>query len=234
MSLTAGKGPLGPDRSGWFTPPVPDRVVFVEPHPRRVRAELDGRTVIDTDDVLLVHRVGHPLSYAFRAAQVGDLPTEPVPEADGYVRVRWDAVDAWFEEGRRLVHYPPNPYHRVDCRPTARRLRVEVAGTMLVDTSETIILFETSLEPKLYVHPSHVRTELLRRTDSASYCNYKGHATWWAAVVGETVVEDVAWSYEDPLPESTQIAGWLSFDPARADVDAELPSQPSPLPGTRG
>ena len=50
----------------------------------------------------------------------------------------------------------------------------------------------------------------------------------------DAVVEDVAWSYEDPLPESTQIAGWLSFDPARADVDAELPSQPSPTPGTRG
>jgi uncharacterized protein (DUF427 family) len=234
VSLTAGRGPLGPDRAGWFSSPVPDGVVFVEPHARRVRAELDGRTVIDTEQVLLVHRVGHPLSYAFRAADVGDLPAEPVPEADGYVRVPWDAVDAWFEEGRLLVHYPPNPYHRVDIRPTDRHLRVVVAGEVLVDTTETIILFETSLEPKLYVHPSNVRTDLLRMTDTASYCNYKGHATWWAAVVGETVVEDVAWSYEGPLPESTPIAGWLSFDPARAEVDAELPSSAPPDPGTRG
>jgi uncharacterized protein (DUF427 family) len=234
VSLTAGRGPLGPDRAGWFSSPVPDGVVFVEPHPRRITAELDGHTVIDTERALLVHRVGHPLSYAFRAADVGDLPAEPVPEADGYVRVPWDAVDAWFEEGRRLVHYPPNPYHRVDIRPTDRHLRVVVAGEALVDTTETIILFETSLEPKLYVHPSNVRTDLLRMTDTASYCNYKGHATWWAAVVGDTVVEDVAWSYEGPLPESTPIAGWLSFDPARAEVDAELPSSAPPTPGTRG
>ena len=37
------------------------------------------------------------------------------------------------------------------------------------------------------------------------------------------MVEDVAWSYEDPLPESLPIKGCLSFDPERADVTAELP-----------
>ncbi len=45
--------------------------------------------------------------------------------------MRWTA---WFEEGRQLVHYPPNPYHRVDCRPTSRRLQVSIDGTTLVDT----------------------------------------------------------------------------------------------------
>ena len=38
--------------------PVPEGVAFVEPHPRRVRAELGGRTVLATVDVLLVHRPG--------------------------------------------------------------------------------------------------------------------------------------------------------------------------------
>jgi len=188
-----------------------------------VKAVLGGRTVVDTERALLVHRAGRPLSYVFPAEEVGDLPTEPEPEAPGFVHVPWDAVDAWWEEGRRLVHYPPNPYHRVDCRPTTRRLRVDVAGTTLVDTDDTIILFETSLDPKLYVAPSHVRTDLLRRSATTSYCNYKGHATWWSAVVGGAVVDDVAWSYDDPLPESVAIRGWLSFAPERAEVHAEVP-----------
>ena len=67
----------------------------------------------------------------------------------------WDAVDTWLEEGRKLVHYPPNPYHRVDCRPTNRGLRVVVAETTLVDTSDTMVVFETALAPLLYVDPSH-------------------------------------------------------------------------------
>jgi uncharacterized protein (DUF427 family) len=223
VSLVAGRGPLSADPAGWFSPALPDDVVFVEPHPRRIVAQLNGRTVIDTEHVLLVHRRGHPLSYAFEADEVGDLPHEPVAEAPGYVHVPWDAVDAWFEEGRRLVHYPPNPYHRVDCRPTDRGLRVTVADTALVDSADTVTVFETSLAPRLYVAPALVRTDLLRRSESSSYCNYKGLATYWSAVIGDAVVDDVAWSYEDPLPETLPIRGFLSFDENRADVLAELP-----------
>src|SRR5690606_4024396 len=133
----AGHGPLGADPAGWFTPPIPDEVVFVEPHPRRIQGVRDGRAVIDTERALLVHRRDRPLSYAFPADVVGDLPQRPEPAAPGYVQVPWDAVEAWVEEGRRLVHYPPNPYHRVDCHPTRRALRVAVEGTVLVDTTET-------------------------------------------------------------------------------------------------
>ncbi len=225
MSMVTGRGPLSSARAGWFTPAVPAGVVYVEPHPRRVQAVKDGRTVIDTEGALLVHRPDRPLSFAFRAEEAQGLPSEPVPEAPGFVQVPWDAVDIWTEEGRTLVHYPPNPYHRVDCRPTARHLRVEVAGTTVVDTHDTVIVFETALEPRLYVDPSHVRTGILRQSNTSTYCNYKGWATYWSAVVGDVEIADVAWSYLDPPPESRPIQGFLSFDAARVDVLAELPVQ---------
>lgn len=224
MSLTSGKGPFGAHREGWSSPALPaGDIAWIEPHPRRIRAERDGQVVIDTERALLVHRPGRMLAYAFPTADVGDLPCEPEPEAPGFVTVPWYAVDAWFEEGRRLVTYPPNPYHRVDLHPTRRRLEVTLAGTTLVDTDDTLILFETALEPRLYVDPAHVRTDLLRRTETTSWCNYKGWATYWAAEIDGTVVEDVAWSYEDPLPESSLIAGFLSFDPEKVELSAELP-----------
>ncbi len=225
MSLVAGRGPFGSDPAGWFSAPVPAGVVFVEPHPRRVRALRGGAAVIDTENVLLVHRLGRPLSYAFPESETADLPCEPVAEAPGYVTVPWDAVDSWFEEGRRLVHYPPNPYHRVDCRPTQRGLRVSVGDTALVDTTDTVIVFETSLEPRLYVDPAAVRTDLLHRTETTSYCNYKGDATYWGVTLADgTTVEDIAWSYDDPLPESLPIRGFLSFDAQRVQMLAELPA----------
>ncbi|WP_077078478.1 DUF427 domain-containing protein [Mycobacterium numidiamassiliense] len=220
MSLVAGRGPLSSDPAGRFAPPIPGGVVYIEPHPRRVQAKLDGHVVIDTEQVLMVHRQGHPLSYLFRADEVGELPSQPEPEAPGFVYVPWDAVDNWLEEGRELVHYPPNPYHRVDCRPTRRRLRVSVAGTTLVDTDDTMIVFETALAPRLYVDPSLVRTDLLHRSPTSSYCNYKGFATYWS--MGE--IDDIAWSYPEPPPESLPIKGFLSFDATRADVIAELPN----------
>jgi uncharacterized protein (DUF427 family) len=202
VSLTAARGPLGNDPAGWFSAPVPDDLVYVEPHPRRVQAMMGDRAVLDTEHAVMVHRPGRPLAYAFPAEEIVDLPHEPEPEAPGYVHVPWDAVDAWVEEGRRLVHYPPNPYHRVDCRSTRRRLRVEVAGAVLADTDDTLILFETSLGPRLYVRPDLVRTDLLRRSETTSYCNYKGEATYWdALLVGHAVVEDVAWTTRTPSGE---------------------------------
>ena len=49
MSLVAGRGPFGSDRAGWFSPAVPDSVVYIEPHPRRIQAFRGGEVVIDTD-----------------------------------------------------------------------------------------------------------------------------------------------------------------------------------------
>ena len=223
MSLVAGRGPLSVDPAGWFSPPLPTDVVFIEPHPRRIQAILSGSAVIDTEHALMVHRPGHALSYAFPADEVGALPHDAVAEAPGYVHVPWDAVDVWLEEGRTLVHYPPNPYHRVDCRPTLRGLRVTVAEAVLVDTTDTVIVFETSLAPRLYVDPTLVRTDLLRRSETTSYCNYKGDATYWSAVVDDIVYDDVAWSYQDTPPETLPIRGFLSFDENRVGVTAELP-----------
>ncbi|WP_062887570.1 DUF427 domain-containing protein [Mycobacterium avium] len=223
MSWLAGRGPLSSDPGGRFSPPIPAEVVYVEPHPRRVQAVKDGRSVIDTERALMVHRRGRPLSYVFPADEVAGLPGEPEPEAPGFVHVPWDAVDTWWEEGRKLVHYPPNPYHRVDCRGTRRRLRVRVGGTTLVDTDHTTIVFETALPPRLYVDPAHVRTDLLRRSETTSYCNYKGFATYWSLVDGDRVVDDVGWCYPDPPPESLPIKGFLSFDETRVELLAELP-----------
>jgi hypothetical protein len=59
MSLVAGRGPLSVDPVGWFSTPLPTDVVFLEPHARRIQAVLNGRTVIDTEHALVVHRRDH-------------------------------------------------------------------------------------------------------------------------------------------------------------------------------
>ena len=72
----------------------------------------------------------------------------------------------------------------------------------LVDTTETLAVYETALEPRLYVDPRLVRMDVLALSATQTYCPYKGTASYWTARVGDAVLEDVAWSYEDPLPES--------------------------------
>jgi uncharacterized protein (DUF427 family) len=201
---------------------VPDGLVYVEPLRRRVRAVKDGGTVLDTEAVLLVHRPGRPPAYAFPADQVA-VAAQASPDAPGHVTVEWDAVDAWFEEEEQVFGHPKNPYHRVDCLRSRRHLRVEAAGVVLVDTTDTLAVYETALEPRLYVDPGLVRPGVLEPSQTRTYCPYKGTARYWSARVGGTVLPDVAWSYQDPLPESAALAGRLSFDPARVGVHHDLP-----------
>jgi uncharacterized protein (DUF427 family) len=223
MSLTTGRAPLSGDPAGRFDPPGPAGCVYVEPFLRRVRAIRGLRTVIDSDRVLLVHRTGQPPSYAFPEDDVRDLPVSPEPSAAGYVRVPWNAVTAWYEEEEEVFGgHPRNPYHRVDCVRARRRLRVDVASAMLVDTRDVIAVYETSRSPQLYVRRDAVRMDLLVASPTFTYCTYKGTASHWTAKVDGKLVADVAWSYDDPRPECAPIAGMLSFYPERVTMVQDL------------
>jgi uncharacterized protein (DUF427 family) len=201
---------------------VPAGVVYVEPFRRRVRGVAGGTTVVDSERVYLVHRAGQPPVYAFPADDVHGARVEPEPAAEGYVRVPWDAMDAWYEEADEVFGHPRNPYHRIDCVRTTRHLHVEAGGVVLVDSTGPLALYETALEPKLYIARDEVRVELVPSA-TTTYCPYKGTASYWTAVIGETAVVDAAWSYEDPLPESVPIRGLVSFDDTKVSVVHDLP-----------
>lgn len=224
MSLTSGRGPLSGNPAGWFSAPIPDGVVYVEPFRRRVRGMVGGVAVVDSEQVVLVHRPGHHPSYAFPRGDVDGVAADDEPNVHGYVRVPWQAVEAWFEESERVHGHPRNPYHRIDCLTTTRHLRVEVAGEVLVDTDDTVVLYETTLEPKLYVRRELVRLDLLVPSVTTTCCPYKGTASHWHAQVDGGRVEDVAWSYDDPLPEALPIARMISFYDSRATVSHNLPA----------
>jgi uncharacterized protein (DUF427 family) len=124
-------------------------------------------------------------------------------EAPGYVTVAWVSVDGWFEEEEEVFGHPRNRYHRIDCLRSLRQLVIEVSGVTLVDTTQTLVVYVSALEPRLYVAPDEARMDLLERSATETYCPYQGTAFYWSARIGDTLIEDVAWSYDDPLPEST-------------------------------
>jgi uncharacterized protein (DUF427 family) len=155
---------------------------------------------------------------------VDGVTAAPVPEAPGHVEVPWGAVDAWYQEEDEVLLHPPNPYHRVEYVGTVRRQRVQVAGTVLVDAVAAIAVYETALEPRLYVKRADVRMDVLVASATTTVCPYKGVASWWTARVDRVEVVDVAWSYEDPLPEAARIAGLLCFDADRVAVTDDLPA----------
>jgi uncharacterized protein (DUF427 family) len=223
MSLTTGRAPLSANPAGRFHPAAPKGAVYVEPFLRRVRAVIGLRTVIDSDRVVLVHRQGQPPVYAFPTDDVHDVASTPEPSVAGYVLVPWKAVTAWFEEEEEVFGgHPRNPYHRVECVRARRRVRVEIASVVLVDTYDTVGVYETSRPAQLYVSRRAVRMDLLVPSRTFTYCAYKGTAFHWSAVIDGKVLPDVAWSYDESTPECAPIAGMLSFYADRVTMTQDL------------
>jgi uncharacterized protein (DUF427 family) len=148
---------------------------------------------------------------AERADAAWQYAESPIEALRDHIRFDWDAMDSWFEEDEEVYTHARSPYTRIDILPTSRHVRIEVDGVVLADSPRALALFETGLPTRWYVPKVDVRMDLLVHTDQVSHCPYKGDAEYWSARVGDTVAENVAWSYPTPLPESERAAGYVAF-----------------------
>jgi uncharacterized protein (DUF427 family) len=197
-------------------------VIYVEPFPRRVRGLLDGTTVVDSDRVELVIETGLQPRYSFPAEDVNGVESRPDRANPGHVRVAWDAVDQWFEEDQQVDIHVRDPYHRIDVVPTSRHVQVSVDGTVVADTKAARGLYETGLPTRWYIPRTDVRMELLQPSDTITHCPYKGTPVHWSARIGDAVVDDVAWSYDEGVRrEAEDVRGYLAFYNERTDIDVD-------------
>ena len=150
------------------------------------------------------------------------------PDLAGYVAVRWDAMDAWYEEDERVLGHPRDPFKRIDVRPSSRHVRVELDGQPIAETRRPSLLFETGLPTRYYIPPEDVRRDLLWASPSTSFCAYKGQASYWSASLDGQDYPDVAWSYRDPLPDNDQIRDLVSFFDEKCDIYVDGQLQPRP------
>lgn len=133
-----------------------------------------------------------------------------------------DKVDHWFEEDEEIFGHARDPYHRIDVRPSTRRVRVVHGGETIADTARAMFLFETGLPTRYYIPAEDVRTEFLTATKRRTTCPYKGHASYWTIKIGERVAENAVWAYLDPFDECLRIKGLLCFYPEKVEaIDVE-------------
>lgn len=154
------------------------------------------------------------------------------PDADGplagYVRFEWDCL-RWFEEDEQVYGHPRNPYSRVDALRSHRRVRVELDGVLLADTSSPVLLFETGLPTRYYIDPTDVFFQHLEPSPTQTLCPYKGTTSgYWSVRVNDTVHPDLAWTYHYPLPAVAPIAGLLAFYNEKLDITVDGSALPRP------
>ena len=141
----------------------------------------------------------------------------PFEELRNAIRLDWHALDAWFEEDEQVFTHPRDPNTRIDILPSSRHVRVAADGVTIAETDKPTLLFETGLPTRYYLPKTHTRMDLLVPSETVSHCPYKGEAEYWS-LRSDRTIDDIAWSYRTPLPESQKIAGLISFYPDKVSL----------------
>ncbi|MDV6013608.1 DUF427 domain-containing protein [Haloechinothrix sp. LS1_15] len=165
----------------------------------------------------------HTVRVAEREAVDGVLsfPDSPVARLRDHLRFRWKAVDSWFEEDEEVYVHPRDPYVRIDILASSRRVRAELGGVVVAESTHPRLLFETGLPPCAYLSTTDVRLDLLEPSDTVTRCPYKGTASYHSIRIGDTLYPDVAWSYATPFAEAHTIAGMTAFHTGQVAVEMD-------------
>jgi uncharacterized protein (DUF427 family) len=220
-------------------PPLNTPVGHTCPVPRRIRAQKDGRWVVDTSAAVYVWEIEPFPQYYLPVADVdpgllADPEIKPRlrqnPDLPDHVRIRWDALDHWFEEDEEVFVHPRSPYTRVDAIPSARKVRVELEGVVLAESSSPVLVFETGLPTRHYLDRTSLNLDVLEPSDTVTACPYKGRTTaYWSARIGGTTYQDLAWCYDFPTRQLLPIAGLVAFYDEKVDTYLDDVLQERPL-----
>jgi uncharacterized protein (DUF427 family) len=82
--------------------------------------------------------------------------------------------------------------------PTAKRIRAELGGVVVAESSSAFLLHESGHQPVYYFPPDDVRTDLLEPSPRRSSVPTKGDATYFTVRADDAVVHNGAWTYADP------------------------------------
>ncbi len=105
------------------------------------------------------------------------------------------------EPGQESVWDYPRPPRT---EPTSQRIRVELGGVTIADSTRAVRILETSSPPVYY----------------------------WSIWVGNQVAENAAWSYQNPTPGYESIQGYLAFYAGRIDACYVGDERVEPQPGS--
>lgn len=112
----------------------------------------------------------------------------------------------------------PTAEHPITITPTGRHVVVRVNGDVVAETDAALTLQESTYPAVQYVPLSDVVASALVRSDTTTYCPYKGEANYYHVTAAGQTADDVIWTYEQPYPAVAEIAGHVAFYATKADV----------------
>jgi len=107
----------------------------------------------------------------------------------------------------------PGPDHPITLEPSRKRVQASFGNHVIADTDDALVLREADYPPVIYFPMDDVEMSFLAKTDRATTCPYKGHASYWSIYMDGKLAENAVWAYEDPYPAMSALRGRVAFYP---------------------
>jgi uncharacterized protein (DUF427 family) len=112
----------------------------------------------------------------------------------------------------------PGPDHPIVIAPNPGRVVVRLGDVIVADSQSALTLREASYPAVQYIPRADVDMALLQWTDHATYCPYKGNASYFSVTGGGARLKNAVWSYEAPYDAVATIKDHLAFYPDRFEI----------------
>jgi len=117
----------------------------------------------------------------------------------------------------------PGPDHPIAISPSHSRIVVSVGGRIVADSVNALILQEAAYPAVHYIPRADVDMTALTRSETHSYCPYKGEASYFSIPNGGGRAVDAVWTYETPYEAVDAIKAYVAFYPDRVDAIEQRP-----------
>lgn len=115
----------------------------------------------------------------------------------------------------------PTAEHPITLVPNPNRVIVRYGNTTLADTRAAVTLSEAGHSPVLYIPLADVDQRQLVRTDHATYCPFKGDASYYSIPAAGQLGENAVWEYQNPYPAVGEIKDRVAFYANRVEITEE-------------
>ena len=105
-------------------------------------------------------------------------------------------------------------------------VRATWRDAVIAESDHTILV-----EGNQYFPVESLMSQFFEKSESTTFCTWKGVASYYHVVVGEDRNVDSAWYYEDPYEAASAISGYVAFwkgvevSGVNADTQEILPSR---------
>ena len=112
----------------------------------------------------------------------------------------------------------PGPDHPITITASSDHVIVRSGGATIADSHSTLVLREASYAPVRYIPLADVDRSQLAASELASYCPYKGNASYYSLTSDAKRGGDAVWFYDDPYQAVAEIKGHVAFYPDRVEL----------------